>query len=141
MGTERGIAIIWTARVPLIGMVHLLPLPGAPGWRGPWTRYSSGRGSDRVGGRDHRGDGRGPGRDLASPGTGSATDPTDLEAVRAAVPDAPILVGSGVTPENAASILSIANGAIIGSSVMVGGVAGAGVDPERAQKLVEAALG
>jgi len=51
------------------------------------------------------------------------------------------MVGSGVTADNAASVLTLADGAIIGSSVMVGGVAGAGVDPERAQRLVDAAHG
>jgi membrane complex biogenesis BtpA family protein len=31
----QGIANIWPDKKPLIGMVHLLPLPGAPRWRGP----------------------------------------------------------------------------------------------------------
>ena len=31
---EQGIESIWPGTKPLIGMVHLLPLPGAPGWRG-----------------------------------------------------------------------------------------------------------
>lgn len=78
---------------------------------------------------------------VSGAGTGEPTDPTDLEAVRAAVPAATLMVGSGVTAVNAASVLTLADGAIIGSSVMVGGVAGAGVDPERAQRLVDAAHG
>ena len=31
---EQGIASIWGERSPLIGMIHLLPLPGSPGWSG-----------------------------------------------------------------------------------------------------------
>lgn len=72
-------------------------------------------------------------------GTGAPTALGDIEAVRAAVPEAPILVGSGVTPQNAAGVLAHANGAIVGSAVMVDGVAGSGVDLRRASALVTAA--
>ena len=30
----QGLGSLWPERKPLIGMVHLLPLPGSPGWRG-----------------------------------------------------------------------------------------------------------
>jgi len=63
--------------------------------------------------------------------TGAATDPTRLKLVKAAVPGAPVLVGSGANPENAADLLDVADGAIVGSAFMAGGVAGAGVVPSR----------
>jgi len=72
-------------------------------------------------------------------GTGEATALGDLETAGASVPDAPILIGSGVTPQNAARLLAASNGAIVGSSVMVSGTAGWGVDPGRASALVTAA--
>ena len=31
----QGIADVWPDKKPLIGMVHLLPLPGSPRWSGP----------------------------------------------------------------------------------------------------------
>lgn len=71
-------------------------------------------------------------------GTGAPTRSGDLEAVRAAVPEAPVLVGSGVTPQNASRVLGGASGAIVGSAVMAGGVAGSGVELSRARALVEA---
>jgi uncharacterized protein len=70
--------------------------------------------------------------------TGAAAEPARLRAVRAAVADAPLLVGSGVTEANAAAMLELAAGAIIGSAFMTGGRAGAGVDPERVRRLMTA---
>ena len=32
--TEQGVRPIWPERAPLIGMVHLAPLPGSPRWQG-----------------------------------------------------------------------------------------------------------
>ena len=49
----------------------------------------------------------------------------------------PILIGSGLTPENANVLLKVADGAIVGSYIKIGGKAGGRVDIERAQKLVK----
>ncbi|MBI3912235.1 MAG: BtpA/SgcQ family protein [Armatimonadetes bacterium] len=72
--------------------------------------------------------------------SGTATGaPTDLERVRrvrAAVPDRPVLVGSGVTEARVQTVLATADGAIVGSAFERGGVAGAGVEAERVQRLV-----
>lgn len=76
---------------------------------------------------------------VSGAGTGAPTDTADIEAVRAAVPPAPILVGSGTTPGNVRALLAASDGLIVGSAVMTGGVAGAGVDRERARALVRAA--
>lgn len=71
-------------------------------------------------------------------GTGSETDPSELEGVRVAVPEAPLFVGSGVRADTAGTYLRSADGLIVGSAVMRDGRAGAGVDPERAQAVMEA---
>lgn len=73
--------------------------------------------------------------------TGAATPVVRLQEVRDAVPDALILIGSGLTPENAAELLRVAGGAIVGSAVQQGGRAGSAVDPVRAAALVRAARG
>lgn len=78
---------------------------------------------------------------VSGTGTGAPTDPGDLATVRLAVPDAPVLVGSGATPANAQSLLEDAAGLIVGSAVMHDGVAGTGVDPARAADFVTAARG
>jgi membrane complex biogenesis BtpA family protein len=71
--------------------------------------------------------------------TGAGTRPEDVALVRAAVPEAPVVVASGVTPENAKQVLSVADGVIVGSALMHDGRAGAGIDPERARAFVERA--
>ncbi|HEX7117270.1 MAG TPA: BtpA/SgcQ family protein [Longimicrobiales bacterium] len=70
--------------------------------------------------------------------TGAATDPARLRAVRDAVPEAPVWIGSGLTAENAATLLPLADGAIVGSTLMRGGVAGQGVEPDRVRAFMEA---
>lgn len=76
---------------------------------------------------------------VSGTGTGKPTDLEDLRAVRAAVPDRPLWVGSGATPENAASLLAIADGLIVGTSIKRGGQTTAPVDPDAARRFVEAA--
>jgi uncharacterized protein len=70
--------------------------------------------------------------------TGAPVNPARVRAAREAVPDAPILVGSGITPENVRELLSMADGAIVGSSLHRDGMAGTGIDPSRVSKLVAA---
>jgi membrane complex biogenesis BtpA family protein len=69
-------------------------------------------------------------------GTGKATDLKRVRRVKAAVPEAPVLIGSGITPETVREALSAADGAIVGSALGRDGRAGNGIDPERAQRLV-----
>lgn len=78
---------------------------------------------------------------VSGSGTGTPTDPGDLHAVRASVPEAPVIVGSGATPANASTLLEATAGLIVGSSVMHDGVAGSGVDATRASAFVKAARG
>ncbi len=70
--------------------------------------------------------------------TGAPTDAARVERVKAAVPDAPVWIGSGLSPENAPSLLAAADGAIVGSVLARGGRAGAGIDPERVARLMAA---
>lgn len=70
--------------------------------------------------------------------TGSSPDLSDLEAVREAAPTTPILVGSGTTKENVRSLLAIANGVIVASSLKRQGILENPVDVERVQSLVDA---
>lgn len=71
---------------------------------------------------------------VSGAGTGKATDPELLRRVKAAAGTVPVLVGSGVTPESAASLSGDADGLIVGTALQRDGR----VDPERVRLLVEA---
>jgi membrane complex biogenesis BtpA family protein len=73
--------------------------------------------------------------------TGDATPLGDVKRVRSAVPDVPILVGSGVTAETAAELLSIADALIVGTSLKRDGDVSNPVDPARVRRLVDAVGG
>jgi len=51
----------------------------------------------------------------------------------------PLLVGSGVTPETVAELLSVADGVIVGTSIKRDGDVRKPVDPARVEKFVAAA--
>jgi membrane complex biogenesis BtpA family protein len=72
-------------------------------------------------------------------GTGTGSPPTleDLRAVKEAVPETPIFIGSGTTNENAVSLMAIANGVIVASSLKRQGVLQNPVDVERVRNLVK----
>jgi uncharacterized protein len=65
--------------------------------------------------------------------TGLPADPRALQAVREALPDCPLLVGSGVTLDNAMELLTTADAVIVGTSLK--GEQGR-IDPERVRALV-----
>ncbi len=73
--------------------------------------------------------------------TGDTTPIEDVKRVRSAVPDVPILVGSGVTPETAPELLSLADALIVGTSLKRDGDVSAPVDPARVRRLVDAVGG
>ncbi len=85
------------------------------------------------------------GRGLASalivtgPGTGHATNPNDLLAVRTSMPSTPLYVGSGATPASLPDLLAIADGAIIGTGAKANADPDNPVETERVRKLVAAA--
>lgn len=76
---------------------------------------------------------------VSGPATGQATPLAEVKRVRSAVPEVPLLVGSGVTAETAAELLSVADGLIVGTSVKRGGDVGQPVDRARVETLVAAA--
>lgn len=71
--------------------------------------------------------------------TGLPPKTSDLERVRLAVPGAPVLVGSGASPENAAELFTLADALIVGTSVKRDGIVTNRVDPDRVRTLVRAA--
>jgi membrane complex biogenesis BtpA family protein len=75
---------------------------------------------------------------VSGAGTGKRTDLARVDVVKRAVPQAPVFIGSGVTAATVSETLAVADGAIVGSDASQGGIAGAGIDPERAAALVQA---
>ena len=72
-------------------------------------------------------------------GTGKPAALTDLEAVRAALPNVPLYVGSGATVESLPAICRVATGAIIGTATKNDDVVTNAVDPVRVRALRAAA--
>ena len=72
---------------------------------------------------------------VSGSGTGEAVDLADLRRTRAACADAIVLIGSGASAANIASCLESADGAIVGTSVKVGGKVTNRVDPLRVKEL------
>jgi len=89
--------------------------------------------------RDARGRGRADALILSGVATGSPADPDDFARVKDALPDTPLLVGSGADASNLRDFWSVSDGMIVGSATKRGGVATAPVDPERAREIVAAA--
>lgn len=76
--------------------------------------------------------------------TGEAASMSDLEAVKKALPDTPVLANTGVKHATVGDVLRIADGCIVGSSLKVDGNTWNAVDPERAadfMRLVREARG
>ncbi len=67
--------------------------------------------------------------------TGHAADLDYIRAIKSAA-SLPVLVGSGVTPDNVREILGIVEGVIVASALKVEGCWWNPVDPERARQLV-----
>nr|ACU26469.1 predicted TIM-barrel enzyme [uncultured bacterium HF186_25m_13D19] len=70
--------------------------------------------------------------------TGAPTSITDMQAVKAACPEVPLLIGSGMTLDGAAEALAIADGAIVGTALKRGGQVYAPVCAERVAAFVGA---
>lgn len=68
--------------------------------------------------------------------TGEEPDPETLRMIRDAVPDKPLYIGSGLTPENAPMLLEPADGAIVGTAFKVGGNVANPVDRNRVRRLL-----
>lgn len=71
--------------------------------------------------------------------TGEAAALSDLEAVKAVVPDVPVLANTGVRHETVAEVLDIADGCIVGTALKEGGDTWRPVDPDRTKDFMERA--
>jgi membrane complex biogenesis BtpA family protein len=69
--------------------------------------------------------------------TGSPTDPREVEAVKRGT-TLPVIVGSGLDPDQVPSIFAVADGAIVGQWLKRDGVWWNPVDPARVERLVAA---
>jgi uncharacterized protein len=68
---------------------------------------------------------------------GVAAEMDDLRAAKEAAGDLPVLANTGVTHDNMARILEVADGVIVGTSLKVGGATWNAVDPGRARQAAE----
>ncbi len=75
---------------------------------------------------------------VSGPGTGLATPVSDIRCVKEAVPEAPVLVGSGLTLDNLHAVFESCDGAIVGTSTKAQGDTRNPVDYARARALVDA---
>ncbi|TDE16087.1 BtpA/SgcQ family protein [Jiangella asiatica] len=71
--------------------------------------------------------------------TGVAADPEKVREAKNAVPDVAVLANTGVTAASVGSVLSIADGVIVGSSLKKDGNTWNEVDADRVAEFVEAA--
>jgi uncharacterized protein len=76
---------------------------------------------------------------VSGAGTGKPTDLQDALAVRAATPEAPVLIGSGVTAGTVGGFRSAADGVIVGSDLKRDGRADAPLDTARVAAFLEQA--
>jgi uncharacterized protein len=77
---------------------------------------------------------------ISGPAAGVAFEMSDLQQAKEAVPDLPVIANTGVRAERIAEIFSVADGVIVGTSLKVDGDTWKPVDPDRANRLMEAAL-
>lgn len=73
--------------------------------------------------------------------TGQSAQVSDLETVKRAVPETPVVANTGVRADNVRQILEIADGVIVGTALKVDGNTWNAVDPERVKRFVGAARG
>ena len=73
---------------------------------------------------------------VSGPITGQAVDESDLRKVRDAI-DAPLFANTGVTIDNVADVLSIADGAVVGTHFKVDGITWNAVDGSRVKRFMD----
>jgi membrane complex biogenesis BtpA family protein len=74
---------------------------------------------------------------VSGPLTGQPVASSDLEKVKAAVPDRPVLANTGVNLDNVAAILEVADGCVIGTHFKVGGDTWKAVDGNRVKRFMD----
>ena len=88
--------------------------------------------------RDHVGRALADAVIVSGPATGAPPSPADLREAREAAAGTPVLVGSGLTPDNARELLPLADGAIVGTALERDGRTGEPVDPARVARMRKA---
>jgi uncharacterized protein len=73
---------------------------------------------------------------LSGTGTGEPTNLDHARTLRDLLPDAPTLIGSGVTESTLRAALDAADGVIVGSALQEDGRPGNAVDPDRVRRMV-----
>lgn len=76
---------------------------------------------------------------VSGAGTGHAPDLERFERIRATVPDAPLVVGSGASPDNLGRLAEVADHVVVGTSLEEGGKPGAPLDPARIEAFLAVA--
>jgi len=76
---------------------------------------------------------------VSGQGTGHATRAEDVQAVAQLKLAVPVIVGSGATIENAATLLRAADGVIVGTALKQNGATEAPLDADRTRRFVDAA--
>jgi membrane complex biogenesis BtpA family protein len=74
---------------------------------------------------------------VSGPLTGQPVDQSDLEKVRAAVPNTPVFANTGVTVDNVAAILAVADGCVVGTHFKVDGNTWNAVDRDRVKRFMD----
>ena len=73
---------------------------------------------------------------VSGPITGEAAPLADLEGVKAALPNTPVLANTGVKHDTVADVMRVADGCIVGSSIKIDGDTWRPVDPVRAAAFI-----
>lgn len=73
---------------------------------------------------------------ISGTGTGKATEIDDVALARLGAPDAPILLGSGVTADDLPKFWPLIDGALVGTYFKTGGKVANPVDPARVRELI-----
>lgn len=76
---------------------------------------------------------------VSGTGTGHAPDLDRFKRLRSLLPEAPLVVGSGATPNNLSDLGELADHVIVGTSLEIEGRPGAGLDPGRIAAFMAAA--
>ncbi len=75
---------------------------------------------------------------ISGPATGQAAELEQVRRARSAAGEAPVLVGSGVTPDNVAAFVPYVDGLIVGTALKEDGVTANPVDRSRVRALIQA---
>ncbi len=76
---------------------------------------------------------------ISGPAAGVPFAMSDLAEAKEALPETPVIANTGVRAERMQEIFSVADGAIVGTSLKVDGITWNAVDPDRAKRLMDAA--